>query len=292
MTSTYTTNLGIEKMATGDQSGTWGTTTNTNFDILDEAINGILTLTLSSAGSSGSPTALPVTDGSSSNGRNKYINFADGGDLGGTAYVQLTPNDAEKIVFMRNSLSGSRSVIVFQGTYNASNDFEIPNGTDVALKFNGGGSGATVTLLQPDEARTGSFSIDNLKLDGNTLSSTNTNGNITIDPNGTGYVDFTGTGSIKSTVGTTAQRDSSPATGMLRFNTTLTKFEGYNGSAWGALGGGATGGGSDEIFIENGQTVTTDYTITTNKNAMSTGTVTVNSGVTVTIPSGSRYVVI
>ena len=64
MTSTYTTNLGIEKMATGDQSGTWGTTTNTNFDILDEAINGILTLTLSSAGSSGSPTALPVTDGS------------------------------------------------------------------------------------------------------------------------------------------------------------------------------------------------------------------------------------
>ena len=182
MTSTYTTNLGIEKMATGDQSGTWGTTTNTNFDILDEAINGVITVTLSSAGSSGSPTALPITDGSSSNGRNKFIEFNDGGDLGGTAYVQLTPNNAEKIVFMRNSLSASRSVIVFQGTYNASNDFEIPNGKDVVLKFDGAGSGAVVTLLQPNEKRTGSFEVDNLKLDGNTLSSTDTNGNITLAP--------------------------------------------------------------------------------------------------------------
>ena len=58
------------------------------------------------------------------------------------------------------------------------------------------------------------------------------------------------------------------------------------------LGGGATGGGSDEIFYENGQTVTADYTLTTNTNAMSTGPVTVNTGVTVTIPTGSRYVVI
>ena len=58
------------------------------------------------------------------------------------------------------------------------------------------------------------------------------------------------------------------------------------------LGGGATGGGSDEIFYENGQTVTTNYTLTTNTNAMSTGPISIDSGVTVTIPTGSRYVVI
>jgi len=155
MASTYTTNLGIEKIGTGEQSGTWGDTTNTNFDILDEAVNGIISITLSSAGSSGSPTALPITDGASSNGRNKFIEFVDGGDLGGTAYVQLTPNDAEKIVHIRNSLSSSRSVIVFQGTYNASNDFEIVNGADVLLKFNGGGSGATVTDVNVDLTVTG-----------------------------------------------------------------------------------------------------------------------------------------
>jgi hypothetical protein len=155
MASTYTTNLGIEKIGTGEQSGTWGDTTNTNFDILDEAVNGIISITLSSAGSSGSPTALPITDGASSNGRNKFIEFVDGGDLGGTAYVQLTPNDAEKVVHIRNSLSSSRSVIVFQGTYNASNDFEIVNGADVLLKFNGGGSGATVTDVNVDLTVTG-----------------------------------------------------------------------------------------------------------------------------------------
>ena len=145
MPSTYTTNLGIEKIGTGDQAGTWGATTNTNFDLIDQGINGIVQITLASAGSSGSPTALPITDGTVSNGRNKFIEFVDGGDLGATAYVQLTPNDAEKIVFMRNSLSGSRSILVFQGTYNAANDFEIPAGKDVVIRFDGGGAGATVT---------------------------------------------------------------------------------------------------------------------------------------------------
>lgn len=56
--------------------------------------------------------------------------------------------------------------------------------------------------------------------------------------------------------------------------------------------GGATGGGTDEIFIENGQIVTQDYTIPATKNAMSTGPVEINSGVTVTVSTGARWVVI
>lgn len=58
------------------------------------------------------------------------------------------------------------------------------------------------------------------------------------------------------------------------------------------IGGGATGGGSDNVFYENGQTVTTNYTLTTNNNAMSTGPITISSGVTVTVPSGSRWVIL
>jgi hypothetical protein len=150
MPSTYTTNLGIEKIGTGEQSGTWGTTTNTNFDLIDQAVNGVAQVVLASAGTSGSPNDLPVNNGSLSDGRNKFIEFTDGGDLGATAYVQLTPNDAEKVVFLRNSLTGGRSVIVFQGTYNASNDFEIPNGADVVLKFDGAGVSATVTQVFQD----------------------------------------------------------------------------------------------------------------------------------------------
>ena len=102
------------------------------------------------------------------------------------------------------------------------------------------------------------------------------------------------TGSAAMPAGTTAQRDGSPSAGYLRFNSTDTSFEGYDGSAWGAIGGGggASGGGSDAIFYENGQTVTTSYTLTASTNAMSTGPLTVNSGVSVTVPSGSRWVVL
>jgi phage gp45-like len=109
----------------------------------------------------------------------------------------------------------------------------------------------------------------------------------------TAYVAKTSsTGSAVVPSGTTVQRDGSPSAGYFRFNSTITRFEGYNGTAWGAVGGGATGGGSDDIFIQNGQTVTTPYTIPADKNAMSTGPITINSGVTVTVSTGARYVVI
>jgi hypothetical protein len=147
MPSTYTTNNGIELIGTGEQSGTWGETTNTNFGLIDTALDGQLTKTLASAGTSGSPNTLIIEDGTTSDGRNRLVIFNDGSDLGGTAYVQLTPDNAEKIMFVRNSLSGERSIIFFQGTYNASNDFELPNGTDAVIKFDGAGTGAVVEAV-------------------------------------------------------------------------------------------------------------------------------------------------
>jgi hypothetical protein len=110
---------------------------------------------------------------------------------------------------------------------------------------------------------------------------------------GAGFVaQSSATGSAYLPAGTTGQRDGSPSAGYLRFNTTLTKPEVYSGTAWGSVGGGATGGGSDEIFIENGQTITTNYTITTSKNAMSAGPLTINNGITVTVPSGSVWTIL
>ena len=100
------------------------------------------------------------------------------------------------------------------------------------------------------------------------------------------------TGAAVIPAGTQAQRDASPATGYFRFNSDVTKFEGYNGTAWGSVGGGATGGGADSVFFENDVTVTTSYTITTSRNAMTAGPVTINGGVVVTIPSGSVWTVL
>lgn len=146
MASTYTDNLGIEKIATGEKAGTWGDTTNTNFDIIDEAINGIVAITLdSSHTTSGGALSLPITDGASSNGRNFFIELTDGGDIGGTGFVQLTPSNAEKIAIIKNSLSGSQNALVFQGTYDAARDLQIDNGTTVIVKFPGTGSTTTVT---------------------------------------------------------------------------------------------------------------------------------------------------
>lgn len=106
-----------------------------------------------------------------------------------------------------------------------------------------------------------------------------------------GAVTTTSTGLFALPSGTTAQRPGSPAVG-LRFNSTLGQFEGWNGTQWGAVGGGATGGGADRVFHENDQVVTTNYTITSGKNAVSAGPVTINSGVVVTIPSGSTWSIV
>jgi hypothetical protein len=107
----------------------------------------------------------------------------------------------------------------------------------------------------------------------------------------TGNASFTSTGAVLLAKGTTAQQPAG-ISGSLRFNTDTNTFEGYNGTSWTAVGGGATGGGSDQIFVQNQKTFTTNYTISTNYKAMSTGPITIDSGITVTVPSGSNWVVL
>jgi len=109
----------------------------------------------------------------------------------------------------------------------------------------------------------------------------------------TGKVIHNYTSSLTIPSGTTAQRDGSPAVGMFRHNSTLNQFEGYNNGAWGAIGGGAgaTGGGTDEVFFESDQTATTSYTLSSGKHAH-TVSPTINSGVTITVPSGAILVIL
>ena len=106
-----------------------------------------------------------------------------------------------------------------------------------------------------------------------------------------GSLSISGTGYIDIPAGTTAQRPGSANTGMLRFNTNFNRYEGYDGSSWGQLGG-AGGSSGDGVFYENDTNVTASYTISTNKNAMSAGPITINNGVTVTVPTGSVWTVV
>jgi hypothetical protein len=107
----------------------------------------------------------------------------------------------------------------------------------------------------------------------------------------TGNVDNSATGYFDLPSGTTAQRPGTANSGMIRYNSDIGKFEGYT-TTWGSIGGGATGAGGDDVFYENGQTVTTNYTLTAGKNAMSAGPITINSGVTVTVGSGQSWVIV
>lgn len=105
-----------------------------------------------------------------------------------------------------------------------------------------------------------------------------------------GVVGTSATDALVLPSGTTGQRGASTA-GKIRYNSTTSSFEGY-GTAWGSIGGGATGAGGDQVFQENQLIVTTSYTITTGKSAMSVGPITINAGQTVTVGSGQRWVIL
>ena len=96
---------------------------------------------------------------------------------------------------------------------------------------------------------------------------------------------------IKLPVGTTATRPTGQ-TGLVRFNTDRNQFEGYNNTTWSGIGDQPVGGGVNRVFFENDITMTDNYTITSGKNAMSAGPITVNSGVVLTIPAGSVYTIV
>ena len=97
------------------------------------------------------------------------------------------------------------------------------------------------------------------------------------------------TGYFDLPVGTTGQRPGSPTSGNMRYNTTTAGFEGYSGTAWGSIGGGASAGGA---IYENTLTISSSYTLTTSTNGFSVGPITIGSSATVTIPSGSRWLVL
>jgi len=138
MASTYTANQGIEKPATGDQSGTWGGTVNTNMDIIDRAVCGVGALTLT-----GSTTTLTTTDGSLTDGMYRVLVLGDGGDLGSNNTITIAPNDQDKLYLVYNNLSASRDAIFSQGT---GTNATVTNGASGWIYADGAGSGAAVTL--------------------------------------------------------------------------------------------------------------------------------------------------
>ena len=104
------------------------------------------------------------------------------------------------------------------------------------MDHNRGTLTANSALLVDANSKLDNLKVDNLDFNDNTISSTNSNGNIVLDPNGTGYVSIVGTNGVVIPVGTEAQRGPS-VQGTIRYNTDSSSFEGYSGTNWGSLGG-------------------------------------------------------
>ena len=107
MPSTFTTNTGIEKPAQGEQSGSWGITVNTNSDILDRAVNGVVGLSLA-----GTSSNLTTSNGATSDGQNKVLLCS--GTLAATHTISILPADAQKVYYVKND--ATKTVTFSQGS--------------------------------------------------------------------------------------------------------------------------------------------------------------------------------
>jgi hypothetical protein len=188
---------------------------------------------------------------------------------------------------------------------NGSGVYSLPAGNPVVTGTSISSTWSNTTLSDIASALTGSVASDGQtpmtgNLDMNSLKIVLlANGTVSTDAINLGQLTtaftnptFAGTGFMLVPKGTTAERPVSPVNGEIRYNTTTSQFEGYQGGEWGQLGGGATGGGGDEVFVENSRVVTANYTIPVGKSAESVGPITINSGITVTVSSGERWVVL
>lgn len=458
MASTYSTSLKIQLIATGEQSGIWGNTTDTNWNLIEQAVAGVQTITMANAN-----YTLSNLNGVSDEARNMVLvvqgtnsaiyqviaplvpkvyvvsNQTSGGyaiTIGGISGSYVTvPNGSTTLVYGDGvnfyaaqtgsagnwSVGGNLSVTgnsTLAGTLSAGAgalSVNIPavvtgsissttltvsavtSGTlfvGQTLSGTGVTTNTTITALGSGSGGVGTYTVStsqtvasttitgasaalasNLITSGNAAITGNTaisgtlsaTGNTTLTGTLTVASDttFSGTGEIILPNGTTAQRSALPTSGMIRYNSTTSAFEGYtsapgatiasityatttatlttssvhglsteavvtisgaspsayNGTYsitvtsptqftytmasnpganaspvgsyvsgyWGAVGSGAQAQG---VVYENGQTISANYTMTSGKNGESVGPITVSSGIVVTIPAGSRWVIL
>lgn len=131
MASTYTA-AGIELITTGEQSGTWGATTNTNLELIEELAVGVVSIALS-----GTTYTLTTSDGVSSDGRHAVVVFT--GTPGGTCTVTISPNDMQKVYFVKND--SNQTVTLTQGS---GGNVNVAAGDSAIVYCDGAGAGAAV----------------------------------------------------------------------------------------------------------------------------------------------------
>ena len=198
-------------------------------------------------------------------------------------------------------------MLVFNNGTNVVNPLTYYSGTLVSNSATITGGTINGTAIGGSSAAAGSFTTlaasgtlgvtgnttlsGNLSVDGNTTLGNASGDTITANAgtmNIPNNLVFNGTGSVTVPNGTTGERPT-PTVGMMRYNSSTDSFEGYTTAGWGAIGGGASAEGA---IYQNLNYIASNFTFSANSNGMSVGPMTINSGVTVTVPSGQRWVIL
>jgi len=213
MASTYVNDLRLNEMATGDGSGTWGTTTNTNLELIGEAL-GYGTEGITTNADTHTST---IADGATDPVRAMYVKYT--GTLDSACTITIAPNTVNRMHFIENGTSGSQNIIISQGS---GANVTIPPGDTKAVYLDGAGSGAAVVDAFA------SLNVVDLKVQDDLTVTDDliVNGDIdlegAIDVNGTsnldvvdidGAVDMASTLTVAGVVDITDTTDSSDATG-------------------------------------------------------------------------------
>jgi hypothetical protein len=235
MTINYTTLLGLAKPVTGTEANTWGTVVNDEItSLLDTAVAGTTTL------SSDADVTLTTTTGAANEARQAIILWTASGTVTRTitapaqskAYVVINKTGSTQSIKLVGVgpttgvtiIAGESAVCAWNGVDFIKTSSTVANaaGSNTQVQFNNSGvlgASANLTWNGTSLAVTGTVAVTGALTA--TLDST-----------------FSSTGALSISKGTTAERPT-PASGMLRFNTTTTEFEGYNGTAWASVGGAA-----------------------------------------------------
>jgi hypothetical protein len=184
MASTYVNDLRLNEMATGDASGSWGTVTNTNLELIGEAFS-YGTETIGDADST-----LTIADGAADAARSFYLKITSSVDLTTTRIVTLGPNTVSKVWMIENATTGSQVITIKQGSGATIN---VPNGQVKMISTDGAGSGGAVLDLLVDVDLTGTTTAVNLDVSG----TVDIAGDLTLSAGGDGALRFTAASSVK-----------------------------------------------------------------------------------------------
>ena len=157
--ATYVNNLRLKEIATGDESGTWGTSTNTNLSLIGEALGYNTQDCFPSSGTGDADATTTVADGSSDPARAFYFKITSSATLSATRTLTLLPNTVSRVMIIENATTGSQSINISQGS---GANVTIASGATKVIYTDGAGSGASVYDALEDTNLGGTPTMTNL----------------------------------------------------------------------------------------------------------------------------------